>query len=154
MCGGKREAPAALSFPSEGTRASVALLVRPMSNHKQYTVLVVDDEPFIRMVAIDALEGEGMLVLEAGDAEEAVELLTRHPEVDLLFTDINMPGLDGVKLAERAIKLRPQIRLIVSSGREYRTDQSLPDNGKFLPKPYGPGQLVDLVQRELSALRG
>ncbi|MET0375804.1 MAG: response regulator [Rhizorhabdus sp.] len=117
-------------------------------------MLVVDDEPFIRMVAIDALEGEGIIVLEAGDAEEAVELLNRHPEVDLLFTDINMPGLDGVKLAERAIKLRPQIRLIVASGREYRTDQSLPDNGKFLPKPYGPAQLVDLVQRELSAVRG
>lgn len=122
-----------------------------MASQKIPTVLVVDDEPFIRMLAVDALEGDGIAVLEAGNADEAETLLYRHPEVDLLFTDINMPGMDGLQLADRAMKLRPGMRLIVSSGREYMADQSLPDSGKFLAKPYGPRQLLAIVHSELSA---
>lgn len=117
--------------------------------------MVVDDEPLIRMVASDSLEASGLTVIEAGDADEALALLRRHPEIGLLFTDINMPGeMDGFGLAARAINAHPDLRLVMASGREYFAEAALPDHGKFLAKPYSAGELVALVHRELDARTG
>jgi CheY-like chemotaxis protein len=116
------------------------------------TILVVDDEVLIRMMVADSLEESGLSVIEAGDADEALALLGQHPEIGLLFTDVNMPGeMDGFGLAARAINARPDLRLVMSSGREYFTDASLPDHGKFIAKPYKTAELVALVHRELGA---
>lgn len=104
------------------------------------------------MMVLDSLEDSGLSVLEAQDAEEALGLLARHPEIGLLFTDVNMPGeMDGFGLAARAVNARPDLRLIMSSGREYFSNASLPDHGKFIAKPYNPGDLVELVHQELRA---
>lgn len=65
-------------------------------------VLVVQDEGFVRMVAVDILLDEGFMVLEVATADEAWPLLERRSDIDVLFTDVNMPGhMDGLTLAAR-----------------------------------------------------
>ncbi len=98
-------------------------------------VLVVEDEPLVRIGAVQMLEEAGYEVLSAPDADEAIALLEQHPEISLLFTDVQMPGsMDGVRLAEAVRKRWPPIRIVVTSGRP-RPDQ-LEDDTLFVPKPY------------------
>ncbi len=76
-----------------------------MSEDCTSTVLVVEDEMFVRMIAADALEESGFAVLEAADAMQALEQLATH-RVAVLFTDINMPGeIDGLQLADIVCRL-------------------------------------------------
>lgn len=110
------------------------------------TVLVVDDEALIRMYAVDILQDAGFATIEAGDAEEALSLLAAHPEVSVLFTDINMPGsCDGLELARRVHALRDDVQLIITSGRMRITESELPDDGKFVAKPYEAAALTGLI---------
>ena len=72
-----------------------------------YVVLVVEDEALVRMVAVDALLEAGYLTLEAANADQAICLLEAHPEIRLVFTDVQMPGsMDGVNLAAAVRKLK------------------------------------------------
>ncbi|MBV9930283.1 MAG: response regulator [Alphaproteobacteria bacterium] len=116
-------------------------------------VLIVEDEPFIRMAAADIVADLGVTPYEAADAGEALALLGARPDIDLLFTDVNMPGMDGVTLARRARELRPDVKLLVTSGRGAVPDGVLPEDGTFLPKPYGSRQLSSAVERTLAATR-
>lgn len=114
-------------------------------------VLVVDDEPLIRMNAVDMLLDAGFEVLEAGDAADALRVLEAHPEVAVLFTDVNMPGeMDGIDLARRVHALRPDVHLIVTSGKVTPTKGTLPEQGAFLGKPYREQQFIALVEAALS----
>ena len=114
-------------------------------------ILVVEDEPIIRLMAVDALAELEVKVLEAGDAAEALRALDTHPEVRLLFTDVNMPGLmTGLDLATIVHAARPDIELIVTSGGQTLQNQQLPDHGTFLKKPYRDQQLVDLARKKLA----
>jgi CheY-like chemotaxis protein len=114
-------------------------------------ILVVEDEPFIRMVAVDLLAEEGRVILEAGSAEEALEVMAAEGHIDLLFTDINMPGeLDGLDLAEIAFRQQPDIHLIVTSGAKKLSDEELPDHGVFIAKPYATATLTRLVEEKLA----
>ena len=111
------------------------------------TVLVVEDEVFVRIVAADMLEESGFKVLEAGDAAEALDLIAAHNEIAILFTDVNMPGeMDGVALAAEVVRRHPEIKVVVTSGRQWIGDQDLPDNGRFLKKPYGRAELTAIVR--------
>lgn len=113
-------------------------------------VLVVEDEPFVRMVAADALTERGIMAWEAGDSDEALHVLARHPNIGLVFTDVNMPGeMDGLGLAHEVSRLRPDVSLIVTSGAVSVADDQLPDSGTFLPKPYPTGKLVQIVEEQL-----
>jgi CheY-like chemotaxis protein len=113
-------------------------------------ILVVEDEALIRMVAVDALSDCGLRLYDAGDADEALEMIEEHPEIRLVFTDVNMPGtMDGLRLVERVHSLWPKIELIVTSGRERLLDRQLPEHGSFLSKPYLPSQLVDMVLKKI-----
>ena len=125
-----------------------------MDGSTKPTVLIVEDEAFIRMEAADVLADAGCVSLEAGDAEEALTVLEEHPEVRLLFTDINMPGtMDGLVLAEHVVRTSPDVALIVTSGKQRIADGDLPDHGMFLPKPYRGSDLVKAVQSQLDARR-
>lgn len=113
------------------------------------TVLLVEDEPFVRIVAADSLVDNGFCVLEAQDAEAALRLLDEHAEVAVLFTDINMPGpIDGLGLAEIVARQRPEVKVVVTSGRERIDDSRLPDHGVYLPKPYQPAQLASVIRAQ------
>jgi CheY-like chemotaxis protein len=113
------------------------------------TVLVVEDEALIRMFAADMLIDNGFAVLEAGDAAEALRILEEHDEVDVLFTDVNMPGpMDGLDLAGQAHDRRPDLGLIVTSGRGTPDLARLPLSSIYLAKPYRPHQLAAAIEKQ------
>lgn len=117
------------------------------------TILVVEDDPDVRQLVIAVLEDAGYRILEAASGDEAYRLLLAHPDlqVDLLFTDIVMPGqLDGIDLAKEARTLRPELKVLYATGfanlvRNHREDEL---RGLVLTKPYRPGEL----RRAISAL--
>jgi CheY-like chemotaxis protein len=117
-------------------------------------VLVVEDEPLVRLLAVDVLEEEGFEVLEAATAPAALALLAKRPEVQALFTDIDMPGgMNGLELAQVVHERYPHIALVVTSG-VFRVGASrLPDDGVFLQKPYHASAPVRLI-RELIRQKG
>ena len=88
-------------------------------------VLVVDDEPLVREITASMLEDIGCEVITATDGPDALEKLSTNPQIEILITDINMPGMDGYELAERAKRMRKQLKIIVLSGRE-RNGSGLP----------------------------
>jgi len=104
---------------------------------------VVEDEWVVRLFACDLLERAGFVVLEASDAEQALEELDAHPDVRGLFTDVNMPGsMDGLELARCVHERRPDIALLVVSGRGPPTADELPSSASFMAKPYEAGDMV------------
>jgi DNA-binding NtrC family response regulator len=118
-------------------------------------VLVVEDEPLVRMVAADALADRGIMAWEAGDADEALHVLGTHPNIGLVFTDVNMPGdMDGLDLAHEVSQRRPDVSLIVTSGAVAVKDEELPDSGTFLPKPYPTERMVSIVASKLDEQDG
>jgi two-component system, response regulator PdtaR len=113
----------------------------------QLVILVVEDEPLLRLLAAELLGDAGFEVLEAGSSEEALRILDSRLDVNVVFTDVEMPGaLDGLALARRIRELHPQIGLLVTSGRGLRPADALPDQGSFLAKPYTAGRLLGHIE--------
>jgi len=118
--------------------------------HPQPVVLVAEDEELIRLWAAGVLQENGFSVLEAANAEAALRVLEARPEVRLLFTDIHMPGaFDGMELARRVHDRWPNVLLVVTSGKIEPRTAEIPDESRFLPKPYRAEQLVGQVQELL-----
>ena len=117
--------------------------------HAQWrkVALVVDDEAFARLFAVQILLDQGYIVLEAGDAEEGLEILNSEHDVSVLFTDISMPGdLDGLDLIEHARKERPDLALLVTSGHGVPAERRLPAGSSFLAKPYTAHALSEAIR--------
>lgn len=115
-------------------------------------VLVVDDEPVLRMILVDLLEGEGYAVEEASNAAEALEVLQALPSIRIVVTDIQMPGsMDGLRLARYIRDAYPPIALIVSSGAVRSEQGALPDDAVFLSKPVDHRELLRVIEDRLSA---
>ena len=113
-------------------------------------VLVVEDEPFVRLDAIETLRDAGFRVIEAANADEAIGILETRRDISVVVTDIQMPGsMDGLKLAEVIRDRWPPIALIVTSGRISVKQQDLPERGRFLPKPYSSTRLVEAIHAAL-----
>jgi len=120
-----------------------------MATASRCTVLVVEDEMLIRMFAADCLQENGFIVLEAADAAEALKILDAHDDVDVLFTDVNMPGpMDGIALVGLMHGRRPELGLIITSGRGAPDLADLPGTSLYLAKPYLPQQLAAAVERQ------
>jgi CheY-like chemotaxis protein len=110
------------------------------------TVLVVDDDEDVRELAVGVLEDSGYRVLAACDGDDALRILAGNPAVDVLFTDIMMPGLDGFSLARAALREHPALRVVYASG--YFAGATLgPEPVPFLAKPYRPAQLAAEIGR-------
>lgn len=106
-------------------------------------VLVVEDEPLVRMDVVDQLADEGYVVFEAGNADEAVAILEMTPDIRILFTDIDMPGsMDGMKLAAAVRDRWPPVKIVVTSGHRIVDVGDLPDGSVFFSKPYNHAGVV------------
>jgi PAS domain S-box-containing protein len=90
--------------------------LEPLAGGHRETVLVVDDEQAVRQFSVDAFCELGYEVLEADSADTAMKLLRSHPEVDLLFTDVVMPDVNGRLLVDRAHALRPDLKVLFTTG--------------------------------------
>jgi CheY-like chemotaxis protein len=111
------------------------------------TVLVVDDEAFLRLCARDVLEQAGFDVLEASDGEEALDVLSAHADIDAVVTDVRMPGpIDGLALAHVLRRSHPDVRSLVVSGHAIAADARAGDVDRFLPKPYSGEVLVTTLR--------
>ena len=99
--------------------------------------MVVEDSPLIRMGAAQLVLSAGYEALEAGDADEAIRILESRDDIDLVFTDVQMPGtMDGVKLAHYIRDRWPPVKLIIASGAAVLAESHLPAGSRFFSKPY------------------
>ncbi len=119
------------------------------------TVLVVEDEPVVRRLVCDILEGLGYTVLEAGQGDEALEVCRRHQgPVSLLVTDVVMPGMSGNELAQRLVESLPRLKVLFLSGYTSNTivhHGILQEGVAFLQKPFTPEALAREVREILDA---
>jgi CheY-like chemotaxis protein len=114
-------------------------------------ILVVEDEFLLRMDAAVMIAAAGFAVVEAANADEAIDILETRSDIAVVFTDIQMPGaMDGLRLA-RAVRGRwPPIKIVATSGHLTVTDTDLPEGGRFLPKPYSAIEVTCML-REVMA---
>jgi PAS domain S-box-containing protein len=121
------------------------------------TILVVEDEPVVRSLALRVLESQGYIVYQAPNGAAALEFLVTHPgEVDLVLTDIVMPRLNGRELAERLAETAPDLPVLFMSG--YSDDEILhrgvlPGGATLIPKPITPEALSVAVRDRLARSR-
>jgi DNA-binding NtrC family response regulator len=110
-------------------------------------VLVVEDEPLVRLEIVMTFEDAGFKVYEADSAEESSEILERQPEIRAVFTDIELRGtMDGLELAHHVRRRWPPTILVLGSGRIHPSAEAIPPNAAFIPKPYGEGKIAELAR--------
>jgi CheY-like chemotaxis protein len=116
---------------------------------KRVSILLVEDEALICEVTAEALAEQGYDVEAVTSGEAALRHLASERRFDVLFTDVNLPGIDGEVLARRARALRPGLPVMYTSGRKSRIEHLDPVEGSmFVPKPYDPfqvGRLLDYL---------
>ena len=116
----------------------------------QVTILVVEDEGPIRQIVKTSLEAHGHCVVTAGDAEEALELAEQHSgPIDLVVTDMLLPGMSGADMIRRLVAARPALNVIYISGYlGGNTTMPGSPNGtmQYLPKPFTPRELLEVVR--------
>jgi CheY-like chemotaxis protein len=118
-----------------------------MSDFVVPTVLIVEDEPLVRLVAADLLAEAQCRVVEAANAAEALAVLEAGVRIDVLLADVDMPpGINGCELAREVDRRWPRIGIVVTSGRQHPAAGDLPDGAVFLPKPSPNAQLVAWVK--------
>jgi CheY-like chemotaxis protein len=111
-------------------------------------VLVVEDEPLLRMMAVDLVEDAGFDAVEAASADEAVHILESRLDIRVVFTDIDMPGgQDGLKLALAIRDRWPPIEIIITSGKRMPLASDMPERGVFFAKPYKRDEVMTTMRR-------
>jgi CheY-like chemotaxis protein len=110
-------------------------------------ILVVEDDVLVRMIASDIFVDAGFRVTEAHDAQEALALLEARADVQVVFTDWNMPGeIDGIGLAHLVRRRSPSVGVIVASGKMLPSPGDLPAGVRFISKPYRPSALIEEIK--------
>jgi CheY-like chemotaxis protein len=110
------------------------------------TVLIVEDEPIVRLYESELAEGAGFLTLTAGNAEDALEELEGPVEVQILLTDIRMPGsMDGLELIETVHRRWPDIKVVIASSHVIPSDGTLDGDAVLVRKPFTPNQLISAL---------
>ncbi len=104
----------------------------------ELVIVVLEDEPIIRMVACAALGDAGFNVVETGHADEALAALeSQAPGIHALFTDVHVPGsMNGLELAHHSRRSWPWLAVLIASGRAMPAAHEMPDGARFLQKPY------------------
>jgi DNA-binding NtrC family response regulator len=118
-----------------------------------FTVLLAEDEPMLRRVVHETLRRAGFLVIDASDGTAGLEILRSDSPIDVLLTDIKMPGLNGYQLAEAALSLRPAMRVMLMTGY---ADEVMPDAIReasipILRKPFNFDSLASTVRQVITS---
>jgi CheY-like chemotaxis protein len=117
------------------------------------TILVVEDRPEVRRLAVEALQGSGYQILEAAEGSEALRVAEHHSgSIHLLLTDVVMPHMTGKELAERLKQLRPETKVLYMSGytADVISSRGLLDSGeKYIAKPFHLDSLLAKVREVL-----
>lgn len=120
----------------------------------QSTVLLVEDEPLIRLFLSELLEESGFKVIEAANAVEAMAILDAGRCVNVLLTDVDMPsGSSGFELAQTVCKCWPHIEILIMSGRRWPARGDLPAGAAFLAKPCPNEAIVSHVHSAVLRIR-
>ena len=118
-------------------------------------ILVVEDEPLIRLGLASTIEDAGYEVVEAASADEAIRKLEQIEDVRLVLTDVDMPGsMDGIRLAHYVNRRWPPIRLVVISGKVGVKPNELPAGARFMAKPYQEPALINMVEAMMGGTAG
>jgi len=108
--------------------------------------LIVEDQPFVGMVASDILQESGFETFYAYDAETAARMLDEHPEIEVVVTEAQLPGdVNGVELCRRVSMERPDVQLVVTAATPELHQDEVPNGARMLRKPYASGELQTLV---------
>ncbi len=129
----------------ERTMAEMPDDISSTARGTERAVLVVDDDPDVRAIAVQMFEMLGLAVFEASSGPEALRLLGEHPEISVLFSDVRMPGMSGPELAAEARKLRPGLRVALTSGYTGGIDGAKLRDMLVLPKPWRLNEIAALV---------
>ncbi|MBU6449947.1 MAG: response regulator [Rhodospirillales bacterium] len=113
-------------------------------------ILVVEDEPTVRMLVVETLEEHGYTTIEVGDALAALEIVKAPGQIDLMLTDITLPGQNGRELAEAAKRLRPELKILFMTGYAHNVDMSVTGAGSgaidIITKPFSLDGLARKVR--------
>ena len=112
----------------------------PMS---KVVVLVVEDMPQVRATAVRIMQNLGCTVFDVYNGHQALKLLQAHPEIEVLFADVRMPGMSGPELAEVAKRLRPALKIVLTSG--YVGQEDVPSHVCFVPKPWRAQDIAEAI---------
>lgn len=122
-----------------------------MSTARMPLILLVEDDQGAREIATMILEAEGYRVMAASGGMQALDVLAAAGDVDLVFSDINMPGgMDGLQLARRVADLDGALPVVLTSGHELRSFGDFPGNAGFLAKPYNRQALLGAMREHLA----
>jgi CheY-like chemotaxis protein len=124
----------------------------PRSTSK--AILIVEDETSIRRLLVSLLSAEGYRIQSVADGTLAIRILEDDPEIDLVLTDVAMPGIPGTAVAEYLTRTRPQVKIVCMSGNPQNHEKSLRRLIErklvdFLPKPFTTLQVLQMVKRIL-----
>jgi CheY-like chemotaxis protein len=141
-------------FISHATKCAVARFGSNLGFGRAFgmKILVVEDEPLIRLGLVSTIEDAGYDVIEAASADDAIRQLEKTDDVRLILTDVDMPGsMDGIRLASYVRRRWPPIQLVVISGKVGVTSGQLPAGARFVSKPYQESVLLNLVETMMAA---
>lgn len=133
--------------PAPRRPALAPTMAPPRPDPRRPVVLLVEDEALVRLYVTDVLDEAGFEVIAAENAEAGLLALHARPDVQVLFTDLNMPGrIDGFALARIARAQFPHVGVLIISGRERPALGDLPPGAHFIPKPCKPEAMVRTVR--------
>ena len=130
----------AMSFPVNQT-------AHPDGSEVMTKILMVDDEKPVLELVSEALADQGFVVMTAGSGDEALEKIHSDACIDILFTDVVMPGLSGLELAREAAKIRPQLKIVLASGHAESWIEGMPEDVQFVAKPYRLGEVLEALSK-------
>ena len=127
-----------------------------MNETLQPTILIVEDEALLRLVAVETFQDAGYKVLEASNGDVGLSVLKSDAKIDLLITDVKMPGLSGYQLAEAGLDLRPEMKVVLMTGY---ASEAIPAalrsaSIRILYKPFNFDELSSLVEKIIEPTSG
>jgi CheY-like chemotaxis protein len=134
--------PVAARTPAASPATTTALVAEP--------ILYVEDNALVSLSTVDALEHAGLAVHAVHDAHQALQTLDQRPEIQIMVTDVDLPGMDGHELAREARRRRPELRILFLSGYDRsRLSGGLLDerNTLYLAKPYDESDLLESIRK-------